>query len=159
MSTAGLIAQAYLLSAPANASKTVTVTFNKTIAAAALWIDDFNPNGGIVAVNSATTFASGSGTAINLPSIAVTSSGDLLASVASTSNAITGANSPWTANAGGIQAGNLAAWDASASTTTAVNFTALSGSWNALGMSFKDSPPHNVAVAGKVTLSGKTQLK
>ena len=94
--TAGQVLQAYLINAPSNASKTITVTYSLGFAAAIVWCDDFSVTGGTAAYDSG-AYASGVGT-INTPTIPVTGATDLLFSVATDNADTAGVNPPWNAN-------------------------------------------------------------
>lgn len=123
---------AYLI-APANAHKTVTVTFAANFSSCALWIDEFAGSPTILFDSDAS--GTGTGTTINTPTVPVTSE-DLLYAVA-VSGTISSVNNPWTANDGGIIAAQaVALYDVRASTNTAFDLTG-SGDWTGLGMSFK----------------------
>ena len=130
--------QAYLLSAPANADKTITATFNKSISgAAAIWCDDFHVSGGMAVLDNSAGGASDNSTNVNAPTIPVSGSNDLLYSVVTTENTVLSANAPWVGTDGGNQFGNYAAYDLSATSSTALDYTVVHANWNSIGMSFK----------------------
>jgi len=142
--TAGTPYIAYLASAPSTAKKTITVTFGTTIGgsgAADAYCDDFTVTGaGAVAFDSDAASA-GSGTAINLPSVPVTGSNDLLYSMVADSGGVSAVNAPWTIGGVGVIStdGSVAAYDLSANVNTTVNMTSAGSSdtWNSVGASFK----------------------
>lgn len=136
MADAGYLGQAYLVNAPANADKVITVTFSKACSIAAVWVDDFAVSGGTSAYDNG---AVGNGaTAITTPTIPVAGSNELLYCVVADSTDVGAANSPWTGVDGGNQFGCWAGYDLSASSNTAVNFAGSGGGtvYNAIGMSF-----------------------
>lgn len=139
VATAGQIFLAYLLSAPANADKTVTVTFNDTIAAAICWIDEFSSTGGTPTFDSDDK-GTGIGTAINTPTVPVNGSNELLYGAAAYSSAIDTADSPWT-GAASIEFGCYAEYDADASANQAIAFTGndIGATWTSMGMSIGQS--------------------
>jgi hypothetical protein len=142
----------YLLSAPANASKTLKATYQDTgggaVHAAILQADDFNVTGSISffadAVGSGTT-----GGTINTPTISSNSAGDLLYCHATPANSISSVNSPWTQ--GVIDGdGQASGYILSASTGgTALNMTQVSGAWDSIALAFTISGP-------PIILSGPT---
>ena len=128
----------YLLNAPANADKTVTITWGLISVAAEIWVVEFSVSGGTAAFDADNTGNGASGTAINSPTITVNGSGELLFCHAAPQNCVTAIGGAWTSpetlsvtNCGG------AGYILSASANTAVNMTqSASGSWDAMGMSF-----------------------
>ena len=135
---AGAVYIAYLLSAPQNASSTITATFGKGHGEFMnAFCDDFAHNSGTVAFDS-DAIASGSGTTINTPSIPVTGSTDLLYSVGGGNGGITGIGGSWQLGGGGISAdASASAFIGNATSTTAVSMSNSSGVWDAIGASFK----------------------
>lgn len=139
VSTSGYIGQAYLLSAPSNANKTITVTFSKSTTSsgvANIWCDNWTPSGGVATFDKA-AFANGTGT-INTPTITVSSANELVYCTASDAGSVVAATSPFTLNEGGIfSAGWGAEWVTGQSANRACAFTGTSGQvYNAVGMSF-----------------------
>lgn len=134
MSTAGWIAQAYILSAPSGMGKTITAHFSKNTGISALWIDEFS--GGTFTVDMATVFANGSANPAVTPNITVTGT-DVCSHVNANSNSMTTFNSPWTGNSIGLFFSNGSAYAINRSSNTAVSFNNAGGEvWNSLGMSF-----------------------
>ncbi len=135
VAAAGQPFQAYLLSAPGTASKTITATFGDSFSYGAIWCDDFVVDGGTAQYEAG---AVGSGTGeITAPSIPVSGAGRLLYGVAMDADSVGAAQAPWTGNAGGAQSGNAAVYVLSASESTAVAMGGTSGNpYNAIGMAF-----------------------
>ena len=77
---AGRIWLAYLI-APANADKTVTVTFGTSGESNALWLDEFAPPAGMYASWDYDSSGSGNSTNINSPTLTVRERGELLYSL------------------------------------------------------------------------------
>ena len=130
----------YILSAAANASKTITATFSSYGAsgAAAIFCDDITVTGGTVSLDSDTP-GSGSGTAVSSPTVTVNGTGDFLYSGAAIAHEITSANLPWTLGGDGVDSVTFSAseYDLSASANTAVNYTQnQTGLWDAMAASF-----------------------
>lgn len=140
-SGAGQCFMAYLRSAPANAGKTITVTFADTQTNGAIWADEFS-NGAAVFDSDGTGV--GTGTTINTPTASVNSGDDLLYCIGGSAGLITSANLPWVGNEGGIQNGNFAAWILSTNAATALNFTQNNVAWTSMVMSFKWTGPRPI---------------
>jgi hypothetical protein len=130
--TVGYLALAYLLSAPSNANKAITISFTGTVFCAA-WADEFSVSGGTAAFDlGATGHATNSGTTFNGVSITPSASGELLYALGSPNNALSNPTAGatqgvWTGSGGGPDTGQTDAdteYDlSSASGSTAVNFT------------------------------------
>jgi hypothetical protein len=134
----GFLYIAYLLSAPANASKTITATMSSTDGGyAALFVDEFHPNCS-ASLDSGT--ASGTGTAgpATSPTVSVSGTSDLLYAIVTTTNQTASTGSPWTAaGSGSVVSGSwIAEYKMDATANTAVNFS-LSAAYAAIGASFK----------------------
>ena len=144
--TAGQPFQAYLLAAPSNASNTITATFGNAFTYGAIWCDDFAVSGGTAQLDSG-AFAAGTG-ALTSPTIPVSGAGRLVYAVAMDADSVGSVESPWTANAGGVQSGNEAAYVLSASSSTAVAFNGTGNdAYNAIGMSFTVAGSSTTATA------------
>jgi len=164
-SNSGCARVAYELSAPSNATKTITATFTTNPQSGSdIWADDFTVSGGTVSLDSSST-GSGSGATITTPTTTVSGSGDLLYGVGSTAGSgITAASSPWTGNDAGVASdGNYTEYDLSASVNTAVKFTQHSAKWNSVGISFKltasgapDATSASTTINGDGAKSGDT---
>jgi hypothetical protein len=135
----------YLLSAPANASRTISVSWASGQTLGDVWADEFNPSGGSVTFDSSSGVSSGtaSGTAISAPSITPSLPNELLYSAAvppelapptgsacaMTAPAAGATLGVWTGGAGGIppitgyESGGAAEYDLNSSGSTAVDFT------------------------------------
>lgn len=136
MDTAGWVGMAYLANTPSNAEKNITVTFNRTIAAAVIWIDEFQPSTGTPTYDNG-AFANGT-SAITTPSIPVAGANELVYAVACDADTVTAVSSAWTLNQGGLVFGCGAEWILDVSAATAVGFSGSAGNvYNAVGMSFK----------------------
>jgi hypothetical protein len=161
ISGAGQIYMAYLLSAPANASATITATWT-TVTSAAMWADEFHYTGGTCSfdIDIAASTAS-SAVTINTPSITPAGAGELLYSGAAAGGTISApvaggssTNGIWTGSDGAIAAGDMAEYIlSSASGATAVNYTQSSGAWSAMAMAFILT-----ASGGVTTPSGITSI-
>lgn len=146
-SSANIAWIAYLLSAPANASATITATFSSISGGAAGAVVDameFNYTSGIIqADNNVAGF--GTGAAVNSPSITPSSAGALLFAYASPGDALTGVSGAWVEESSGPD--NIAAIMAyilsASSGPTAVGFVqAASAPWDAVAASFVLSSPN-----------------
>jgi len=138
--TAGSAWMAYLLSAPANATATITATFSVgTITVADIWAEEFSITGGS-AVFDKDAKNNGTGSSNpNTPSLTPTNANSLLYATASTSGTTSGVGAPWTQAQGGISAvsANDAEYDLSATGATAINFTCTGAvDWDAMSMAF-----------------------
>jgi hypothetical protein len=135
---------AYLLSAPANADKTLTLSWTTASTGPRAWADEFSLGGRTASFDkdAAATAPSGTGTTINTPSITPTGSGELLFACAAAEQTITAPASGatlgvWTGSGGAITVGNMAEYDLSASAATAVQFTqSPAGGWSVMAMAF-----------------------
>jgi hypothetical protein len=138
--TAGFDYIFYLLSAPANATKTLTATYQDTgagaVHAAILTADDFTVSGGTVTFNNDAAGSGTTGTTINTPSITANAAGDLEYAHASSANAISSVDSPWTQGAIDTD-GQASGYILSASgSSTAIAMTQTSGAWSSMAASF-----------------------
>ncbi len=139
--TAGFDYIFYLLSAPSNASKTLTATYQNTgagtVHAAILTADDFTVTGGTVTFNGDAAGSGTTGVTINTPSITPAAAGDLLYAHGSSANAISSVDSPWTQ--GAIDSdGQASGYILSASAgSTSLAMTQTSGQWSSMAASFK----------------------
>ncbi len=153
---AGQIWLAYILSAPANANKTLTFTWTGNPTTADAWIDEFSFTGGPAYFDydtQGTNFISGidvGGLAISdTPVLRPRYTGELL--YAASCVAVAGnytlptaggpsENGVWTGSGGGIQDGNMAEYVlSSAAGPTAVDFSVpatMGAVWSAMGMAF-----------------------
>ena len=135
----------YLLSAPANASRTINVSWSSGQAMGDVWADEFNPSGGSVTFDSSSTVSSGtaSGTTVSSPSITPSLPNELLYGAAvppelappsgsacpMTAPAASATLAAWTGGGGGIppltnyESGGATEYDLNSSGSTAVNFT------------------------------------
>lgn len=124
-STAGEAGIAYLLSAPANASKTITVTWSAAITAASVYADEFTDSNNCSRSFDVDAVAHGSGT-VNAPSITPVQANELFYSVGTGSANITAVNAPWT---GTISAnGDATGYALNRSTALALNMSHPGGS-------------------------------
>ena len=140
---AGAVYLGYLLSAPSNASASITATFNRTIVDGIITAEEFkSPTGGV----KFDTDIAGSGTTgtINSPSITPAAAGELLYSYATPQNGILSCDSPWTQVTFGEDpnGGNGGYILSSNPGSTAVNMTpSVSGTWDAMAMAFLITSP------------------
>lgn len=137
----GAAFEAYLLSAPSNATKTITVTFGQLGAFSAAFTAEFTVGSGPAIFNAAPVPATGTGTAINGPTVTQNGNGDLLTAYAVHADAVNSANSGWTATETlPTTFGDCLAYVASSSGNKAVDFTGNSSfAWSAVGMSFRET--------------------
>lgn len=147
----------YLLKAPANASKTITFTWATTTTAPQAWADEFSINtaGSIVFDKDIVSpSAQGPNGTINTPTITPTNANSLLYAAAATTGTITAPTAgamlgSWTGSGGAIQNGNMAEYDLSASSGTAVQFTqSSSNTWSAAAMAFYSHLPGHIQLEG-----------
>ena len=109
---------AYLLSAPSNASNTITVTWGKASTGGhltSIWCDDFSLSSGYVAVFDSDATATGTTDSVNAPTTSV-SGNDIVYSTVSTKADVTALNSPWLD--GGGAGGGLEAYSGYVANTT-----------------------------------------
>ena len=131
---------AYLLSAPANADKTITVTMDAVNVVIATWVAEFHLASGSASFDN-DAIGSGTGTAVGAPTIPVAQSDDLLFGVVAYASSILTADSPFT-GVSGIRFGCYSEYDLSANAGTPIAFTGDSGAaaWRSAGMSIKGPP-------------------
>ncbi len=125
---AGTTRIAYLLSAPANANKTITFNYATTNGAGNLLVifcDDFKITGGTAALDSIATSSGSSGASVVSPTIGVSYPNDLIYGMAATSYAVTSLSGGWSYGGGGTDPayGNAAEYQLSASSNTALAMT------------------------------------
>lgn len=129
----------YLLSAPASATKTITLTISGgTGSDIDLWVAEFT--GGTFSFDKdATGVDSGASTTVNTPSITPTNVAELLVACCFVSGSVSSANSPWTEISSLPASGNAAEYlikGSSDSSTQAVGWTASSSTWAAMAAAF-----------------------
>jgi hypothetical protein len=138
-SGAGQVWMAYLLSAPSNASKTITISYTGSVSVGA-WADEFS--GGPFSFDKDVSAANSvAGTTVNTPTLATAASGELLYAAAGVNGDISAPTAgetlgSWTGAGGAITAGNMSEYDLSASGTVAVQFTSSPSTWAAMAMAF-----------------------
>lgn len=142
----------YLLSAPANANATITCS-GTGIVSNGMWVDEFSYSG--TSHFDKDAIATGTGTTVNTPTITPTNANSLLYSGAGEAATITAPTAGatlgvWTGSAGAIVNGNMAEYDLSATSNTAVQYTTTSGAWTAIVAAFYTtiSNVHNLASLG-----------
>jgi hypothetical protein len=91
----------YLLSAPANASKTITASFSPNVSAD-FFVAEFSPGGQSAAFENDATATSAGTANIALPTYTTLNNGDLMVAGCTVSGTLTGAGAPWTGWAGGV---------------------------------------------------------
>ena len=140
----GAVYLAYLLSAPSNASATITATFvGSTVVQGEMRAEEFSLSSGYTAAFDTDIGASAgaaSGLTINTPSITPTTVCELLYALGVPDGSITSANSPWTQDSAGIGPDTCdGAYILScAAGATAVNFTTnTTNGWEAMAMAFQ----------------------
>lgn len=129
----------YLLKAPANANKTITVAFANATSASALKCDEFSVRGGFAAFDQDQIGTGTSGSVTNTPSITPTVAGELLYAGCTVANSISQAVPPWSQFGGSIPPdGSDAAFiPSSSSTAIALQFNQGSGGWSCIAEAFK----------------------
>lgn len=131
--------QAYLLKAPANAGKTITVVFsiNSTSSGPAIWVDEFSYAG--TASFDADYPGTGTGTALNTPASVGNFSNELLYGTTSFEHVVNAVNSPWILAAGGFLTGEASGYImSSAAPGVAFNMSGnTSGNWSILAQAIK----------------------
>ncbi len=154
--TRGAVYLFYVLSAPANASKTITATFSTTgsgsIHFATMCVDDFTVTGATPTLNLDSTGTGTTGTTINTPTVTA-NSGNLAYAMAN-GNVITTVNSPWT----GTTTATIGAgcgYILSATGNTALSMTQTTGAWDSMGGSFNQITALT-RTASDTTLSAET---
>lgn len=147
----GQIWLAYLLSAPANASATITANWTTAATGPDMWADEFMSSGGTVTFDKDVS-GTGTGININTPSITPTFPNSLLYSGAATPGSISAPTAGatlgvWTGSGGGIPSnGNNAEYDVNASSATPVQYTNSNDKWSSMAMSFYLRPSNASAV-------------
>ena len=138
-SACGQVFLAYLLSAPANANKTITVTFVDTINSAVVWAREFAVTGGAVSFDSEAEDQTTAGVdnLVDTPTITVTGSSELVICGLVSENGVGSApNSPWT----GTRDDNTGwgeGYIESQSSNVALNWNGSNGDhYGSMGMSF-----------------------
>jgi hypothetical protein len=140
-SSCGAAFTAYLLSAPSNASATITATWT-TASNAAIWADEFSYTGGSAVFDKDLAGTGTTGTTINTPVLVPAGAGELgyvqgLAQGSISAPAAGATLGSWTGSAGAITNGNMAEYALNLSASTAADFTQSSGAWAAMGMLIK----------------------
>lgn len=136
---AGQVFLSYLLVAPVNSNKTITITFNDPISTGICWADEFLPDTGNVAVFDNSIAGSGTGLTVNSPTVTPTHTNSLLYAASGQSGALDASSGgPWTAAGGGaVTFGNASEYILSTSIATPLNFPySQNGSWSSMGMAF-----------------------
>jgi hypothetical protein len=128
---------------PSGAGKTITVTFSKNFSFAFLATDEFNLSSGTIVFDSDAISGSGNNSFfITTPTVTVTGSDDLCYAAASSGNAVSSVDAPWTAAPTSIPDawGGASAFILGATSNTAVAMTQnASVDYSSVAMSFKSS--------------------
>jgi hypothetical protein len=130
----------YLLSAPSNATKTITATYTDPGSGGATEIlaDDFTVTAGTVSFDQDIAGSGGTGTTINTPTVAISSSG-LEFCYGVPSGSVSSVNTPFTQ--GGIGAdGSATGYILSTSISNTVSMSCSSSTWNSMGASCLFTP-------------------
>lgn len=147
--SAGYVFQGYTASAPANANKTVTITYSKPLQYGSMYLMDFTPPTGLTTLDNG-AYAGASNGPITTPTISVATSHDLLVN---TVGATTSAGSPtgvWTANEGGTADGSNSAYVLDRATNLAVAYPGDAAQpYNAVGMSFRSCTATQLVYTGQ----------
>lgn len=139
-SGAGQVWLFYLLSAPANATATITASWT-TSANAAGYADEFSYTGTATFDKDVPANTGVAGTAINTPTINPTNANSLLYAVSAAGGTISAPTNGatqgvWTGVAGIITDGDMGEYVLSATGSTAVNYVQSSGTWSGMVMAF-----------------------
>lgn len=138
ISSAGYIGQGYYIVA-SGAGKTVTVTFNRTIVVAVVFINEWAPPGGQTVSYDNGAFTSGTSD-VTGPSIPVAGTGELIIGFANDSDTVSAVSGSWVMGDAGINTGSAMEYQLGVSGATSVGFAATAAqAWNAIGMSFSAS--------------------
>lgn len=143
---------AYLLSAPANATATINLTWTTTTSLD-VWSDEFLCSGPCLFDQDAYS-AGGPASTINTPSITPQNGNSLLYACATSKSNITAPVARailgvWTGAAGAITAGNMSEYVLSATSATAVQFTQDSSvGWECIEAAFYINP-HSPAASNR----------
>jgi hypothetical protein len=126
-----------LLSAPANASKSITASFQNVFTLCAMWADEFNRGTTVGGTFDMDISGSGNtGTIINTPVVTV-SGVDITYFAACVAQNITSINTPWTAS-GVSHFGNWAGYSLNRTISTSASASVSPSSlWNSTGLSIK----------------------
>lgn len=131
---AGNVYLAYLLSAPANATATITASVTGALGNYVMWAVEHSISGGTASFGTDNKANSAVGTAINTPSITPANAGCLLYAAAAAGGTISAAAGGWTL--GTVVNGDADEYTTSSGTgATAVNWTEDSAGWSAVAMS------------------------
>jgi hypothetical protein len=147
----------YLLAAPSNASQNIFAKWTTSSTNSFIWINEFSSTGGVVFDTDAASSSLVTGTNINTPVITPRQANELLYACAVAGGSITaptngGTLGVWTGAQAGATGGNMAEFDLSASSPTAVQFT-QSGNllWSAMAMAFyQNTNPASVFMLAQV---------
>jgi hypothetical protein len=121
---------------------TITATFTNTIVFSDIWVDEFSASGTISFDTDGK--GTGSGTAINTPSLTPAQSGELFFGVSTSAVGISSANSPFVLAAFGIGPdGPAGEYALNVSSAQAMNFTQSSGTYSSMMMAFKYAETSN----------------
>lgn len=142
-STTGATYAAYLLSAPANASATITATWTVTgggggMQSTQIFADEFSYTGGSAVFDTSVAATNVAGaTTVTTPSITPTHAGSLIYNTTGSCNTITAVGGTWVAGGGGAQNGDESAYVLSQTGALAADYT-QSGSygWSGVSMAF-----------------------
>lgn len=144
----------YLLKAPANAGKSITVTFSipSTTNGPALWVDEFSYQG--LAAFDADYTGTGTGTALNTPASVGNFADELLHSASSFEHTVNAVNTPWLISDGGFLVGEAAGYIASSS-APGIAFSmggTPSGNWSTMAQAIKFVAVDDVILMGQAML-------
>lgn len=135
--TAGIVYNAYLI-APANADKTITISYTTASILKSASVDEFPVSGGTAAFDADAAGTGTTGTAINTPTIPVNGANELVYCAGVSDHNITSVDAPWTqVFAPGPAFSEAVGYILSRSSSVAVAMTEnTSGGWDTIGMSF-----------------------
>lgn len=158
-STVGGVWLAYLLSAPANASATITATFSATNAQSAIYADEFAIINGTAEFDKDVA-GNGSGSDVSVPSLTPTNANSLLYAASAVSASVWGVSvsgSVWTLGAidNDLSSCNEYYIGSPASSVSVDVALSGSGTWDSIAMAFyiKAFSPLSCSIEGTATVS------
>lgn len=144
----------YLLVAPANAHKTITITWATSGSFTSGFIDEFTATS-LPAIADLSTKGNGTSGTITLPTVTRTGANELLVLYGTHANAVTAANAPWVAAETLPTAlGDCLAYVLDSSSDVAANLTCGTvDTWDAVAQSFRMTAAGAAAKKGSSLLS------
>jgi hypothetical protein len=149
---------AYLLSAPSNATKTVTITFARTTGQGSGFIKEFNSSVGGVTFDKDVVGTGTTGTTVNTPTLTPKTSGELFYGYAQVTGHISALAGAWVGtDTLPTTFGDADGYILSESSATAIDFTQTSGDWDSNIMAFYEAVDRAPS-SGSLSLGAATAL-